>query len=79
MKMAGCLCLTATSKAHVGRDILKHLVSFKGMAAAHVQDDKSCLFWLDLWNNRVLHQDYPFFHLPLSHSVSRTRESGSEY
>ena len=29
------------------------------MAMVHVQDGKSCFFWLDLWNNRVLHQDYP--------------------
>jgi hypothetical protein len=41
------------------RDILKQLVHYKGMTAAHVHDGRSCLFWLDLWNNRLLHQDFP--------------------
>lgn len=41
------------------RDVLKQLVHYKGMATASVQDGRSCLIWLDLWNNRVLHQDYP--------------------
>jgi hypothetical protein len=41
------------------RDVLKQLDSFKGMAAPHVQDGKSCLFWLDLWDNQNLSQVYP--------------------
>jgi len=29
------------------------------MAMVHVQDGKSCFFWIDLCNKRALHQDYP--------------------
>jgi len=41
-----------------GGDILKLLDSYKGIATMHVQDGKSCFFWLDLWNGRVLQQVY---------------------
>jgi hypothetical protein len=41
------------------RDILELLDSFKGMAMVHIQDGKSCFFWLDFWNGKVLQQVYP--------------------
>ena len=41
------------------RDILKLLVSFKGLAMVNVLDGASCLFWDDLWNNRVPKFQYP--------------------
>ena len=41
------------------RDVLKLLDSFKGMAMINIQDGRTCLFWEDLWNNRV-----PKLHFP---------------
>jgi hypothetical protein len=29
------------------------------MAMVHIQDGKSCFFWLDFWNGKVLQQVYP--------------------
>jgi len=40
------------------RDLLKFLDSFKGMATVSVKDGKSSYLWLDLWNGRLLLQDY---------------------
>jgi len=41
------------------RDLLKLIDKFKGMAMVTVKDGKSCFFWLDLWNGRVLSQAFP--------------------
>ena len=41
------------------RDILHLLDSFKGLAMVNVKDGISCLFWDDLWMNRVPKQIYP--------------------
>ena len=41
------------------RDLLKLIEKFKGMAMVTVKDGKSCFFWLDLWNGRVLSQAVP--------------------
>ena len=35
------------------KDILRLLDSFKGLAVANVQDGVTCLFWEDLWLNKV--------------------------
>ena len=40
-------------------DILKLLDSFKGMAMVNVFSGKTCLFWDDLWLNRVPKHHYP--------------------
>lgn len=32
---------------------------FRGISACTVQDGKSCLFWEDLWNNKVRALVYP--------------------
>ena len=32
---------------------------FKGTAMVTLKDGKSCLFWLDLWNGRILSQVFP--------------------
>ena len=40
-------------------DILKLLDSFKGMAMVNVLSGKTCLFWDDLWLNRVPKHHYP--------------------
>jgi len=41
------------------KDILKQLDSFKGLAMVHIYDGKSCLFWEDLWLNKVPRIHYP--------------------
>ena len=41
------------------RDILKLLDSFKGMAMVNIHDRVTCLFWEDVWNNRVLKSQFP--------------------
>lgn len=40
-------------------DILKFLDSFKGLAMVNVSDGKTCLFWDDLWLNKVHRIHYP--------------------
>lgn len=41
------------------KDVLKSLVAFKGLASVTVLDGSSCLFWTDLWNNRLLESQFP--------------------
>lgn len=41
------------------RDILKLLDAYKEMAMVNIQDGVSCLFWDDLWLNRVHKIQYP--------------------
>jgi len=41
------------------KDFLKLLDSFKGLAMVNVADGKSCLFWNDLWLNKVPRLHYP--------------------
>ena len=41
------------------RDILKLLDAYKQMAMVNIQDGVSCLFWDDLWLNRVHKIQYP--------------------
>ena len=41
------------------KDITKLLTSFKGMAMIHLNDGASCLFWEDLWLNRIPEQQFP--------------------
>jgi hypothetical protein len=48
------------------RDNLKLLVSYKGMAMVNVFDGASCLFWEDLWCDRVL-----LHHMPELYSFAR--------
>jgi hypothetical protein len=43
------------------RDILKMLDSFKGMASVTISDGSSCFFWSDVWNDRLLCQQFPKF------------------
>jgi len=42
-----------------GRDSLKLLDQFKGMAPALVHSGSSCLFWLDVWNNHLFSHHFP--------------------
>ena len=52
-----------TSSNRVGsfwwKDILKLLDSFKGLAMVNVFDGRTCLFWNDLWFNKVPRLHYP--------------------
>ena len=41
------------------RDILTLIDSFKGIAMVNVADGKSCLFWDDLWLNKIPRLEYP--------------------
>ena len=41
------------------KDILKLLDSFKGLAMVNIRDGKTCLFWEDLWLNKVPRIHYP--------------------
>ena len=41
------------------RDVLQFVDIFRGISACTVQDGKSCLFWEDLWNNKVRALVYP--------------------
>ena len=40
------------------KDINKLLLSYKGLAMVHIYDGATCLFWEDLWNNRVPAQQF---------------------
>ena len=51
------------------RDITKLLDSFKGLAMANVFDIVTCLFWDDLWLNKV-----PKIHYPQLYSFSKTKQ-----
>ena len=41
------------------KDITKLLLSFKEMAMVRINDGATCLFWEDLWQNRVPTQHFP--------------------
>ena len=41
------------------KDILKLLDSYKCLAMVNVSDGRTCLFWEDLWLNKVPHVHYP--------------------
>jgi len=45
------------------------LDSFKGLAAAEIKDGKTCLFWDDLWLNKV-----PRIHYPELYSFARVED-----
>jgi hypothetical protein len=41
------------------KDALKFLESFKGMTSLTISDGSSCLFWTDIWNDRLLSNQFP--------------------
>lgn len=49
---------TNLKSSFLWKDILKLINEFKGLVLVNVLDEKSCLFWLDLWNNHVLQQSF---------------------
>jgi len=50
------------------RDIIKLLDAYKGMACVNILDGTTCLFWDDLWLNRV-----PKFHFPELYSFAKNK------
>ena len=50
------------------RDIIKLLDAYKGLACVNIQDGTTCLFWDDLWLNRV-----PKFHFPELYSFAKNK------
>ena len=66
----GSLPFTQKKGSFWWRDVLKLLDSFKGMDMINIQDGRTCLFWEDLWNNRV-----PKLHFPELFSLPKTQKS----
>lgn len=53
------------------KDILKSLVSFKGLASVIVSDGSTCLFWKDIWNNNLMSSIFPeLFSFARAHHIS---------
>jgi len=41
------------------RDVSKNCDMFRGIAKCKVGDGSTVLFWLDLWNDNIMHTRYP--------------------
>ena len=57
--MHGALPMNNNRGSFWWKDVLKSLVSFKGLASVIVSDGSSCLFWLDIWNNNLMSSIFP--------------------
>jgi hypothetical protein len=55
----GALLINNNRGSFWWKDILKSLVSFKGLASAIVSDGSSCFFWEDIWNNNLTSSIFP--------------------
>jgi hypothetical protein len=41
------------------RDVMKLVDLFRGIASCRIGDGSTVLFWVDVWNNHLLHSEFP--------------------